>query len=47
MTARADTMIRDGQVVSASDVFEAAAAIKGDRIVAIGPESVLSPGGPG
>ncbi|HXJ82543.1 MAG TPA: amidohydrolase family protein [Candidatus Methylomirabilis sp.] len=40
---RVDTIVRGGQVVSASDVFEAAVAIKGERIVAIGPEALLPP----
>ena len=39
--ARVDTVVRGGQVVTASDVFEAAVAIKGDKIVAIGPEALL------
>src|SRR5215470_16756162 len=38
-----DTIVRGGQVVTASDVFEAAVAIKGDRIAAIGPEAMLPP----
>src|SRR5436853_7225025 len=38
-----DVLVRGGQVVTASDVFEAAVAIKGDTIVAIGPESLLPP----
>jgi len=38
-----DVVVRGGQVVTASDVFEAAVAIKGDTIVAIGPESLLPP----
>src|SRR5438552_13105445 len=38
-----DDVVRGGQVVTASDVFEAAVAIKGDTIVAIGPESLLPP----
>src|SRR5215831_15838943 len=40
---RVDTIVRGGQVVTASDVFEAAVAIKGDRIAAIGPEAMLAP----
>ena len=41
---RASTLIvRGGQVVTASDVFEAAVAIKGDKIAAIGPEALLPP----
>ena len=34
---RVDTIVRGGRVVTASDVFEAAIAIKGDKIAAIGP----------
>jgi dihydropyrimidinase len=40
---RVDTIVRGGQVVTASDVVEAAVAIKGDRIAAIGPEGLLPP----
>ena len=40
---RIDTIVRGGQVVTASDVFEAAVAITGERIVAIGPEALLPP----
>ena len=36
-----DIVVRGGQIVTASDVFEAAVAIKGDRIVAIGPDTML------
>ena len=36
-----DTIVRGGQVVTASDVVETAVAIAGDTIVAIGPEAVL------
>src|SRR5206468_1957779 len=36
-------LARGGRVVTGSDVFESAVAIKGDRIVAIGPESLLPP----
>src|SRR5207249_4283537 len=43
MTSGVDVVVRGGQVVTASDVFEAAVAIKGDTIVAIGPESLLPP----
>jgi dihydropyrimidinase len=39
--ARADTVVRGGRIVTASDVFEAAVAIKDDKIVAVGPESFL------
>jgi len=38
-----DVLVRGGRVVTGSDVFEAAVAIKGDTIVAIGPESLLPP----
>src|SRR5213594_3786977 len=38
-----DVLVRGGRVVTGSDVFESAVAIKGDRIVAIGPESLLPP----
>jgi dihydropyrimidinase len=41
--ARVDTIVRGGQVVTASDLFEAAVAISQDRIVAIGPEALLPP----
>jgi dihydropyrimidinase len=40
---RVDTVVRGGQVVTATDVVEAAVAIAGDRIVAIGPEALLPP----
>jgi dihydropyrimidinase len=44
MTApRVDTIVRGGRIVTASDVFEAAVAIKGDKIAAIGPEELLPP----
>lgn len=36
-----DTIVRGGRIVTASDVFDAAVAIRGDTIVAIGPESLL------
>jgi dihydropyrimidinase len=42
-TPRVDTIVRGGQVVTASDVFEAAVAIRGERFVAIGPETLLPP----
>ena len=38
-----DLLVRGGRVVTSTDDFEAAVAIKGGRIVAIGPESVLPP----
>src|SRR5438128_6854367 len=40
---RVDTVVRVGRIVTASDVFEAAVAIKGDKIAAIGPEELLPP----
>jgi dihydropyrimidinase len=42
-TARVDTIVRGGQVVSASGITETAIAIRGDRIAALGPEAVLPP----
>ena len=42
-TARVDTIVRGGRVVTASDTVEAAVAIAGDKIAAIGPESLLPP----
>jgi len=42
-TRRVDTVVRSGRIVTASDVFEAAVAITGERIVAIGPEALLPP----
>ena len=41
--AAVDLLVRGGRVVTATDDFEAAVAIKGGRIVAIAPESVLPP----
>src|SRR5215475_6170311 len=41
--ARVDTIVRGGQVVTATDVAELAIAIKGEQIVALGPESALPP----
>jgi dihydropyrimidinase len=38
---RVDTVVLGGRVVTASDVFEAAVAISGDKIVAIGPEALM------
>ena len=40
-SARVDTIVRGGQVVSASCVTDTAIAIRGDRIVGLGPETVL------
>src|SRR5207249_906954 len=42
-TPRVDTIVRGGKVVTASDIFEAAVAITGDKIAAIGPEDLLPP----
>jgi len=42
-TARVDVIVRGGRVVSASGVTDTAIAIRGDRIVALGPEAVLPP----
>jgi dihydropyrimidinase len=42
-TARVDTIVRGGQVVSASGVSDTAIAIRGDRIVALGPDTILPP----
>jgi dihydropyrimidinase len=41
--ARVDTIVRGGVVVSATGVSETAIAIRGDRIVALGPATVLPP----
>ena len=38
-----DTLVTGGRVVTSSDVVEAAVAIEGGKIVAIGPASVLPP----
>ncbi|MQF70175.1 amidohydrolase family protein [SAR202 cluster bacterium AD-804-J14_MRT_500m] len=38
---RVDTIVRGGQVVSSTEAYEAAIAIKGEKIVAIGPEHLL------
>ena len=44
MTApRVETMVRGGRIVTSTDVFEAAIAIKGGKIAAIGPEALLPP----
>jgi dihydropyrimidinase len=42
-TRGVDLIVRGGRVVTATDDFEAAVAVKGGRIVAIAPESVLPP----
>jgi len=36
-----DVVVRGGRVVTSTDVVEAAIAIRGDKIVAIGPDSLL------
>ncbi|MCH8351105.1 MAG: amidohydrolase family protein, partial [Chloroflexi bacterium] len=41
--ARVDTIIRGGQVVTSSQVYECAIAIVGEKIVALGPEQYLPP----
>jgi dihydropyrimidinase len=38
-----DTVIRGGQVVTASEAYEASIAIRGDKIVAVGPDDLLPP----
>jgi len=44
MSARGvDLIVRGGRIVTATDVFEAAVAIKRGAIVAIGPEEMLPP----
>lgn len=44
MNARSvDTIVRGGRVVTSSEVYETAIAIKDETIVALGPESVLPP----
>ena len=40
---RVDTIIAGGKVVTSSDVFDAAIAISGEKIAAIGPEHLLPP----
>ena len=40
---RVDTIIGGGQVVTSSEVYDAAIAIVGDQIAAIGPEHLLPP----
>ena len=39
--ARVDTLVVGGQMVGAAEVFSTAIAIRGDKIVALGPESLL------
>ena len=41
--ARVDTIVRGGQVVTSSEVYDACIAISGDKIAAIGPENLLPP----
>ena len=41
--SRVDTIIRGGQVVTSSQVYESAIAISGEKIAAIGPEHLLPP----
>ena len=41
--ARVDTIVRGGQIVTSSQVYEAALAIAGEKIVALGPEELLPP----
>ena len=41
--ARVDTIVRGGHVVGADGVLDTAIAIRGDRIAALGPETVLPP----
>ena len=40
---RVDTIIRGGQVVTSSQVYESSIAITGGKIAAIGPEELLPP----
>jgi dihydropyrimidinase len=40
---RVDTIVHGGQVVTAADVVEAAVAIRGESIVAVGPAEALPP----
>ena len=39
--ARVDTIVAGGQVVTSSEIYSAAIAIDGEKIVAIGPENLL------
>ena len=41
--AKVDTIVRGGQVVTSSQVYDAAIAIAGEKIVALGPEELLPP----
>ena len=38
---RVDTIVRGGKVVTSSQVFDAAVAIKGEKIAAVGPENLM------
>jgi dihydropyrimidinase len=38
-----DTIVRGGQVVTSSETYEASIAIRGEKIVAIGPDDLLPP----
>ncbi|MEC9446183.1 MAG: amidohydrolase family protein, partial [Chloroflexota bacterium] len=38
---RVDTIVRGGKVVTSSQVFEAAVAIRGEKIAAVGPEQLM------
>ena len=40
---RVDTIVRGGRVVASSQVYDAAIAISGEKIVALGPEELLPP----
>ena len=40
---KVDIIVRGGQVVSSSEVYSAAIAISGEKIVALGPEELLPP----
>jgi len=40
---RVDTIIRGGQIVTSSQVYESSIAISGEKIAAIGPEHLLPP----
>ena len=40
---RVDTIVRGGQIVTSSQVYDAAIAIAGEKIVALGPEELLPP----
>jgi hypothetical protein len=39
--SKVDTIVRGGQVVTASEAYEASIAIQGERIVGIGPDELL------